>query len=284
MTLTDRPWRSVLYIPGSNPRAIDKARGLACDGVILDLEDAVAPSEKHAARETLVAELQTGGFGPRARLVRVNGLDTDWGRDDLSALTDVPMDGLVLPKVSGPADISAAAAALPGVPLWAMMESPAAIASAYAIAASPGLAGLIVGTNDLLKDLGARHRADRLPLMLALQTCLMAARGAGLVCLDGVYTAFRESEGLAAECRQGRELGFDGKTLIHPAQIEIANATFRPSEAEIELAERQIAAFEAAQAAGQGVAVVDGAIVENLHAVTARALLARAQAITERHA
>jgi (3S)-malyl-CoA thioesterase len=276
-----RPWRSVLYIPAANARAMEKARGLAADAVIFDLEDAVAVSEKAAARATLATAL-TADYGNRARLVRVNGASTEWGGDDLAAVAAMACDGVLLPKVEAPDAIAAARAALPGLPVWAMMETPAAILNAAAIAAAPGLAGLVLGTNDLAKDLGCRFRPDRLPLMAALQTCLLAARARGLVCLDGVYNTYLDEAGLRAECEQGRDLGFDGKTLIHPAQIAVANAVFAPSAAETDLARRQIAAWEAAEAEGRGVAVVDGRIVENLHIVTARALLAKAEAIAGR--
>jgi (3S)-malyl-CoA thioesterase len=276
-----RPWRSVLYIPAANARAMEKARGLAADAVIFDLEDAVAVSEKAAARATLATAL-TADYGNRARLVRVNGASTEWGGDDLAAVAAMACDGVLLPKVEAPDAIAAARAALPGLPVWAMMETPAAILTAAASAAAPGLAGLVLGTNDLAKDLGCRFRPDRLPLMAALQTCLLAARARGLVCLDGVYNTYLDEAGLRAECEQGRDLGFDGKTLIHPAQIAVANAVFAPSAAETDLARRQIAAWEAAEAEGRGVAVVDGRIVENLHIVTARALLAKAEAIAGR--
>jgi (3S)-malyl-CoA thioesterase len=212
----------------------------------------------------------------------VNGASTEWGGDDLAAAAAMACDGVLLPKVEAPDAIAAARAALPGLPVWAMMETPAAILNAAAIAAAPGLAGLVLGTNDLAKDLGCRFRPDRLPLMAALQTCLLAARARGLVCLDGVYNTYLDEAGLRAECEQGRDLGFDGKTLIHPAQIAVANAVFAPSAAETDLARRQIAAWEAAEAEGRGVAVVDGRIVENLHIVTARALLAKAEAIAGR--
>jgi (3S)-malyl-CoA thioesterase len=274
-----RPFRSVLYIPGSKDRALDKARALDADAIIFDLEDAVAPAEKARARETLAAALTQGGYGRRGRIVRINGLDTEWGRGDLAALRGLPLDGVLLPKVGRAADLAPVAAALPGVPLWAMMESPAAVLNAAEIAAAPGMAGLVMGTNDLLKDMGARFRPDRLGLMLALQTCLAAARANGLTCVDGVYNAFRDAEGLRAECLQGRDLGFDGKTLIHPDQLAIANEVFAPGEEEVALARRQIEAFEAAMARGEGVAVVDGRIVENLHIVTARALIDKAAMI-----
>jgi (3S)-malyl-CoA thioesterase len=278
--LTDtRPLRSLLYLPASNARALDKARALPCDGIIFDLEDAVAPAEKTPARAALAAALADGGFAPRLRLVRINGLDTGWGADDARAAAGMACDGVLVPKVDMAADLDAAAALVPDRPLWAMMETPAAILNAAAIAAHPRLAGLVLGTNDLIKDLGARVRPDRLALMHALQTCVLAARAAGVPVIDGVYNAFRDDAGLAAECAQGRDLGMDGKTLIHPAQVAIANGAFAPSAEEIDLARRQIAAFEAAEAAGQGVAVLDGRIVENLHVVTARRVLALADAI-----
>ena len=280
--MTTRPYRSALYIPGSRPRALDKARGLSADAILFDLEDAVVPAEKGTARDTLCSELRRGGYGARARIVRVNAAATPWGADDIAALEDAPCDGVLVPKVDGPQAIDAVAARLPGLPLWAMLETPMGVVNAARIAAHPRLAGLVVGTNDLAKDLGVREAADRAPLWSALQTCVIAARAGGVVILDGVYNAFRDDAGLRAECAQGRDFGFDGKTLIHPAQIDVANAAFAPSEDEIALARAQIAAFEAAEAAGQGVAVLDGRIVENLHIETARATLARAEAIAER--
>ena len=186
---------------------------------------------------------------------------------------------MLIPKVSTPADLDAVAALVPGKPLWAMMETAQGMLNAGAIAAHPAVQGMVMGTNDLAKELGARFRADRLPMMAGLGLCLLAARAHALVIVDGVYNAFKDDAGLRAECEQGRDMGFDGKTLIHPAQLEIANAAFAPSAAEVDLARRQIAAFDAALAQGQAVAVVDGKIVENLHIVTARATLARAEAI-----
>ncbi len=274
-----RPWRSVLYIPGSKERALEKAATLAADAIIFDLEDAVAMDEKPRARALLAQTLQTRDFGPRARIVRINGLDTPWGRDDLAAMAGVPMEAVLIPKVNGAADVQAVADLIPGVDLWAMMETPLGMLNAAEIAAHPRLKGMVMGTNDLAKDLNTRFRPDRLPMLAGLGLCLLAARAHGVVAVDGVYNAFRDAEGLRAECEQGRDMGFDGKTLIHPDQLAIANAAFAPSDAEIDLARRQIAAFDAAQAAGQGVAVVDGKIVENLHIVTAQATLAKAQAI-----
>lgn len=277
MDMRNRPYRSVLYIPGSKERALEKARGLPADAVIFDLEDAVAPAEKPAARDTLRAALAQG-YGKRVRLVRINGLDTDWGAEDARAVAAMACDGVLLPKVESPAQLDALAQ-LCDKPLWAMMETPLGMLNAAAIAAHPRLAGMVMGTNDLAKDLGARFRADRLPMVTGLGLCLLAARAHGRVIVDGVYNAFKDDDGLRAECEQGRDMGFDGKTLIHPAQLGIANTVFAPSEADIDLARRQIAAFEAAAAQGQGVAVVDGRIVENLHVDTARQLLAQAEAI-----
>ena len=282
--MTTRPYRSALYIPGSKERALDKAKALPCDAILFDLEDAVAPDEKAAARALLAQTLAEGGYGARAKIVRVNGLDTEWGRADLEAFaaaiqSGVQIDALLIPKVSSPADLDAVAAVIPDVPLWAMMETAAGMLNAAAIAAHPRLEGMVMGTNDLAKELGARFRPDRLAMQAGLGLCLLAAKAHGLVILDGVYNAFKDDEGLRGECEQGRDMGFDGKTLIHPAQLEIANAAFAPSEAEIDLAQRQIAAFTEAEAAGQGVAVVDGRIVENLHIVTARQTLAKAEAI-----
>ena len=281
MTADTRPYRSVLYIPGSKERALDKARGLAVDAIIFDLEDAVTPDAKTAARDTLKAALAEGGYGRRVKIVRINGFDTEWGRADAEALKDADVDAFLLPKVGSPADLDALAAITGDTPLWAMIETPAGVMNAAAIAAHPRMAGFVAGTNDLAKELNCRPRPDRLPMMMALQTMLMAARGAGIVAVDGVYNAFQDEEGLRAECEQGRDLGFDGKTLIHPAQVAVTNAVFAPSEAEIDLAKRQIAAFEETEASGQGVAVVDGKIVENLHVETARGTLARAAAIAE---
>jgi (3S)-malyl-CoA thioesterase len=274
-----RPCRSVLYIPGSKERALEKARSLPVDAIIFDLEDAVAPEEKPRARELLAADLAQGDFGARLRIVRVNGLDTPWGAADLLAFAGHPgVDAVLVPKVNGPADLDAVAGRV-RAPLWAMLETPKGCLNAAAIAAHPRLEGLVMGTNDLAKDLGARARPDRLPLMAALGAAVLAARAEARVIVDGVYNALRDEDGLRAECEQGRDLGFDGKTLIHPAQIDIANAVFAPAEAEVALARRQIAAFAEARAKGEGVAVVDGRIVENLHVATAKALLAKAEAI-----
>jgi citrate lyase beta subunit len=279
-----QPHRSVLYMPGSRPRALDKARSLPADALILDLEDAVLPAEKPRARELVSEALRAGGYGGRRLVVRINALDTEWGRADLAASAAALPDAILLPKVETPDDIRAAAALLDGAPasvrLWAMMETPRAILNAGTIAAShPRLEGFVMGTNDLAKDLGAAQTADRMALVPSLAICLLAARAEGLIAIDGVHNAFRDLEGLRAACIQGRDLGFDGKTLVHPDQIEVANAIFAPTPEEIARAEAQVDAFEAATARGEGVAVLDGRIVENLHVAMARRLLARAEAI-----
>jgi (3S)-malyl-CoA thioesterase len=213
------------------------------------------------------------------RIVRINGLDTQWGRADAEAAAKMDCDAILLPKVSSPADLDALAELTGDKPLWAMMETPRGMLNAAAIAAHPKLQGMVMGTNDLAKELQTRFRPDRLPMMAGLGLCLLAAKAEGKIIVDGVYNAFKDDEGLKVECDQGRDMGFDGKTLIHPAQVDVTNTAFAPSDAEIDLARRQIAAFEEVEASGQGVAVVDGKIVENLHVVTAREILAKADAI-----
>ena len=275
-----RPYRSVLYIPAANARAMEKARTLAADAIIFDLEDAVAPAEKPGARDLLRAALAQD-YGGRARIVRINGFDTEWGRDDAAFAAGLGdrADAVLVPKVSRPEDLDAVAAITGDIPLWAMMETALGMLNAAAIAAHPRLQGMVMGTNDLAKELGSRHRPDRLGMQAGLGLCLLAARAHGRVIVDGVFNAFKDDEGLRAECEQGRDMGFDGKTLIHPAQLDIANAAFAPTGAEIDLSRRQIEAYEAAIAEGKAVAVVDGRIVENLHVETARKTLARADAI-----
>ncbi|MFT5787583.1 MAG: (3S)-malyl-CoA thioesterase [Ascidiaceihabitans sp.] len=273
------PLRSVLYIPASKPRALDKARGLPIDAIIFDLEDAVSVDEKVASRAILAEALATGGYGTRLKIVRINAFDTEWGRADAKAAAEMGADAILLPKVSTPADLDALAEITGDIPLWAMMETPLGMLNAAAIAGHPKLQGMVMGTNDLAKELQTRHRADRLPLQAGLGLCLLAAKANGLVIVDGVYNAFKDDEGLKVECDQGRDMGFDGKTLIHPAQVDVTNTAFSPSEAEVELARRQIDAFNEVEASGQGVAVVDGKIVENLHVATARDTLAKVEAI-----
>lgn len=279
MPSISRPLRSVLYIPGSKPRALDKARGLPADAIIFDLEDAVIPEEKIAARATLAEALTTGGYGNRFKIIRINGLDTEWGADDAKAAASMGADAILLPKVNSPADLDALATITGDIPLWAMMESPLGMLNAAQIAAHPKLQGMVMGTNDLAKELQTRPRADRLPMMTGLGLCVLAGKAHGIALIDGVYNAFKDEIGHRVECDQGRDMGFDGKTVIHPAQLDVANEAFSPSKAEVELAQRQIAAFEECEATGQGVAVVDGKIVENLHVATARETLAKLDAI-----
>ncbi|MFK7752292.1 MAG: CoA ester lyase [Sedimentitalea sp.] len=274
-----RPYRSVLYIPASKARALDKARTLPVDAIIFDLEDAVTPDEKPAARALLADTLHTGGFGDRMKIVRINGLDTPWGSDDVEAVANMATDAILVPKVETPQQLDAVAAITGDLAIWAMMETPRGMINAPTIAAHPKLRGMVMGTNDLAKELDSRYRPDRLAMMSGLGLCLLAAKAEGLVIVDGVYNAFKDETGLAAECAQGRDMGFDGKTLIHPAQIDVTNTAFAPSADEVDLARRQIAAFEEIEATGQGVAVVEGRIVENLHVATARDLLAKAKAI-----
>ena len=291
MAASLRPRRSMLYMPGANARALEKGRTLPADGLILDLEDAVAPQAKDVARDQVAAALGAGGYGPRELLVRVNGLATPWGAADLAALATAGADGVLLPKVESAAAVRQAEAALAaagapaGLALWCMMETPRGILAANEIAgASPRLAGLVLGTADLAKDIQARHTPDRLPLLTSLGLCLLAARAHGLAILDGVHLDLADDAGLEAACRQGVELGFDGKTLIHPRTIAVANRLFAPSADEIAWSRRIIAAHQAASAAGQGVVLVDGRLVEGLHVENARRLVALADAIAARDA
>ncbi len=282
MTTQMRPFRSVLYIPGSKDRALDKARSLPVDAIIFDLEDAVSPESKIEARGTLKAALDQGGYGNRYKIIRINGLDTEWGAEDIAALRDAPADAILVPKVNSAADIDAVQTLLGNdTPIWAMIETPASVLNSNEIAAHPALEGFVAGTNDLAKELNCRTRPDRLPMQMSLQMMLLAARGNDVIAVDGVYNQFKDEEGLRAECDQGRDLGFDGKTLIHPAQVAVTNECFAPSEAELDLARRQIEAFEEVEKSGQGVAVVDGKIVENLHVETAKKTLAKAAAIAD---
>ena len=274
-----RPRRSVLYMPGANRRALEKARTLPADGLIFDLEDAVAPEAKPAARAAVAAALAAGGYGRRELVVRVNPPASPWGADDLAAAAAMPLDAVLLPKVESAAEAAAAAARLPGRPIWCRIATPRGVLAAAEIAAAPQVAALVMGTSDLGKELRARETADRLALLPALGLVLLAARAQGIAALDGVHLDLADADGFAAACRQGRALGFDGKTLIHPNQIAAANAAFGPDAAEVAQARRLIAAYEAARAAGQGIVVVDGRLVENLHVAEARRILALAAAI-----
>jgi citrate lyase subunit beta / citryl-CoA lyase len=282
-----RPRRSLLFMPGANARALEKARELPADGLIFDLEDAVAPDTKPAARDAVAAALAQGGHGRRELALRVNGLDTEWGADDLRAAARMPLDAVLLPKVETAERVRETVAALDhagapaGMAIWCMIETPRGVLAAPEIAAAPRVAALVMGTSDLTKDLGAFTLPDRLPLLTSLQLVLLAARAHGLTALDGVHLDLADDAGFAAACAQGRALGFDGKTLIHPKQIAAANAAFAPSGEEIAQAEKIIAAHEAALAAGKGIVVVDGRLVENLHVDAARRTQALAAAIEE---
>ncbi|SEI44104.1 CoA ester lyase [Achromobacter sp. NFACC18-2] len=281
-----RPRRSVLYMPGANARALDKARTLDADALILDLEDAVAPDAKELARAQVASALREGGFGRRECIVRVNALDTPWGLDDVRAIAQAGADAVLLPKVESAAQLAAlgealdAAGAPADLPLWAMAETPLGFLRLDAIAGGHArLAAIVVGTSDLVKDLHARHTPARHETLLARSLAVMAARAHGLAVLDGVHLDLNDDAGLQDACRQGRDQGFDGKTLIHPRQIAAANAAFAPTREELDGARKRLDAWQAAQAAGKGVAVVDGALVENLHAREAERLLALAAAI-----
>jgi citrate lyase subunit beta / citryl-CoA lyase len=284
-----RPRRSILFLPGSNPRAIEKARTLPADGLIFDLEDAVAPDAKDAARTAVAAALAAGGYAPRELIVRVNPLDGAWGRADLAAAARLPIDAVLLPKVESAErvrltlDLLDALGAPPKLAVWCMIETPLGVLAAADIAgASPRLAALVLGTSDLTADLHAREAKDRLPLMTALGLVLLAARAHGKAVLDGVHLDLADAPGFAALCRQGRDFGFDGKTLIHPDQIAPANAAFTPRESEVAQARAIIAAYAEAEAAGKGAIRVGGRLVEALHIAEARRTLALVAAIAAR--
>jgi citrate lyase subunit beta/citryl-CoA lyase len=283
-----RPRRSVLYMPGSNARAMDKGKGLAADGLILDLEDAVAPDAKLEARKLVVDAVAGGGYGRRELFVRVNGLNTPWGYGDLVAAATSGADAVLLPKVDSgdtvrQADAILRAAGAPeSLALWCMLETPMGILNVREIAGSCGrLGGFVMGTSDLAKDLHCAHTRDRLPMITSLGLAMLAARAYGLAILDGVHLDLNDDDGFYLACRQGVELGFDGKTLIHPKTIEAANRVFAPSENEVAFARRVIEAHAQATAAGKGVVVVDGRLIENLHVEAARRLVALATAISE---
>jgi citrate lyase subunit beta/citryl-CoA lyase len=275
-----RPRRSVLYMPASNPKAVDKAKTIPCDAIIFDLEDAVAPDAKPAARDAAVAAVCSGDYGRRELTIRCNALSTPWGADDLAAASAAEPSAVVIPKVNGTAELDTIAAALTGdTAIWAMIETPTAIFDVRSIAAHPRVSVLVMGTNDLAKEVGAPLVSGRSNLTAYLATAVLAAREAGKAILDGVYNDVRDDAGFAAECRQGVEMGFDGKTLIHPGQVEPANAAWSPSDDDVEFSRRVIAAFEEAQADGRGVITVDGKMIEHLHVANARRTLAVADAI-----
>jgi citrate lyase subunit beta / citryl-CoA lyase len=279
-----RPRRSVLFMPGSNTRALEKGRTLPADALVLDLEDAVAPEMKAEARAQVLAAVRAGGYGHREIVVRVNALGTPWGRDDLAAVAEASVDAVLLPKVESAESVSAALAALGARPaVWCMLETPRGILSAPSIAdASPRVTALVMGTSDLTKDLHARSTRDRVPLLTSLQLCVLAARAARITALDGVHLDLDDGVGFAAACRQAADLGFDGKTLIHPRQVATANEVFAPAAGDVEWARRVIAVHADAVAHGRGVVVLDGRLIENLHVDDARRVLALADAIAER--
>jgi citrate lyase subunit beta / citryl-CoA lyase len=291
--MTVRPRRSVLYMPGSNARALEKAKTLAADGLILDLEDAVAPEAKAQARTQVADAVKAGGYGPRELIIRINGLDTPWGAEDLRAAVAAGPDAILLPKAAAGDDIDHASAAMrqagagDAMKLWAMIETPIAILKTGEIAGAARHAGsrlsvLVMGTNDLVKETGAALDGDRIAALYWLSAALTAARAYGLEILDGVYNNFRDMDGYAKECRHGRALGFDGKTLIHPDQVALANEVFSPPAAEVEFARKIIAAFDMPQHKGKGVINLEGRMVELLHADIARRTVAIADAIASR--
>ena len=284
-----RPRRSVLFLPGSNPRALEKARTLAADGLIFDLEDAVAPAVKEDARAGVAAALTAGGYAPRELILRVNPLDTQWGHADLGAAATLPLDAVLLPKVESAdrvrltSDRLDALGAPPELALWCMIETPLGVLAAAQIAgASPRIGALVLGTSDLTKDLRAKETRGRQPLLTAIGLVLLSGRAYGRAVLDGVHLDLDDAEGFALSCRQGRELGFDGKTLIHPTQIEPANAAFMPTGDEVARARHIIAAYTEAAGAGRGAVRIDGRLVEALHVEEARRTLALVEAIAAR--
>jgi citrate lyase subunit beta/citryl-CoA lyase len=286
MSARVRPRRSVLYMPGSNARALEKAKSLPADALIFDLEDAVAADAKASARDQVGAAVRAGGYGAREIIVRVNALATPWGHADLAAVGAVGADAVLIPKIESADAVRQAISVLhdadgpPDLPIWCMMETPRAMLRAEEIAAADARVGcLVMGTSDLAKELHAAHTPERLPMITALGLCLLAARACGLAILDGVHLDLEDEAGFTASCRQGAELGFDGKTLIHPKQIGAANAAFAPGAEALARARRIIEAHEQAARAGQGVVVVDGRLIENLHVVEARREVQLAEAI-----
>jgi citrate lyase subunit beta/citryl-CoA lyase len=280
-----RPRRSVLYMPAANERALEKAKSIAADALIFDLEDAVAPEAKATARANAVAAARSGEYGNREVTIRCNGLTTPWGTDDIAAAAGSGASAIVIPKVDSAAYLDQISAALDAneapsmMTIWAMIETPTAILDARQIAAHPRVRVLVMGTNDLAKELRTDAAPDRAPLIPSLAMALLAAREAGKVILDGVYNDVADEQGFLAEARAGKALGFDGKTLVHPSQVEPANTVWAPSDDEIEHSRRVIDAFRAAEAEGRGVVTVDGRMIENLHVANAERILAVAAAI-----
>jgi len=276
-----RPLRTVLYMPGSNARAIEKARTLDCDGVILDLEDAVAPDAKEEARTLIAEALNKGGFGHRFMILRVNAADTQWHAEDMKLAASLNADAVLIPKINSAQDVVNARAKLPDATLWAMMETPLAMLGAQSIA-SAGLQGFVMGTNDLSKDTGARLIPGREPMLAWLSTCIAAARAYGLTILDGVFNSIEDAEGFVAECKQGRDLGMDGKTVIHPKQLEPCNTIFAPDADEVAFARKIIETFALPENASKGALRIDGKMVERLHADMAAKTVAMADSIAKR--
>jgi len=280
-----RPRRSVLYMPGARASALEKAKSLAADALIFDLEDAVAPDAKATAREMATAAARSGEYGRREIAIRANGLDTPWGHADLVAIATSGADAAVIPKVESAESVRKAAAILAaaGAPaemaIWAMIETPLGVLRVESIAAEPRVAVLVMGTSDLAVDLGAAHTPDRAPFMTSFGLALLAGRAHGAAVLDGVHLNLGDDAEFEAHCRQGADMGFDGKTLIHPKQVGPANAAFGPTEAAVADARQVVEAYETAVAAGQGVATLNGRLIENLHAAQARRTLAMADAI-----
>ncbi len=288
--MTNRPRRSLLYMPGSNPRALDKARSLPADGLILDMEDSVAPESKSLAREQISSALEQGGYGHRELIVRINALSSEWGTEDIQAICEYPVapDAVLIPKIDCAKDVIDAVAAFESagcpetVNMWIMAETPLCILNIAEVAkAHPRLRGMVLGTSDLSKDTRVRHTADRLGFITALNLCVYAARAHGLTVIDGVQLDLKDDELLYASCEQGRDLGFDGKSLIHPNQIAAANTVFAPSDTEIIAATGIIEAFDEALAQGKGVVVVNGRLVENLHVEEAKRQIALAAIISQ---
>jgi citrate lyase subunit beta/citryl-CoA lyase len=286
-----RPRRSALYMPGSNARALEKARTLPADAVIFDLEDAVAPDVKQTAREQVTAAVRAGGYGSREVVIRINGLDTDWGETDLAEAAAAGPDAILVPKVSSAAQLAEVGAALASAPsriaVWAMIETPLAILNLREIAESASdpatrLAVFVMGTNDLVKETRAELDGNRTAALYWLSAAVTAARAHGIEVLDGVFNAFKDAGGFQRECLQGRQLGMDGKTLIHPDQIASANEIFAPSETDVVWARKIIAAFEQPENQGKGAITLDGRMVELLHAETARRTVAIADAIAQK--
>ncbi len=281
-----RPRRSILYMPGSNSRALEKGRVLAADGLILDLEDSVAPDAKELARDQISRAISMGGYGRRELIVRVNEIKTPWGLDDLKAVATMGVDAILLPKVESAESIQqtekiiATAGAPDDLNIWCMMETPLGMLHAEEIAhASPKVEALVMGTSDLAKDLHCSHRPDRLAFLTSLGLCMLAARANSIAILDGVHLDLDDNKGFEASCQQGRDWGFDGKTLIHPKTIDVANKVFSPSIKDVDWSKKIISAHAEAVARGEGIVVVDGKLIENLHVINAERLVILADAI-----